>query len=233
MNKKTYPETFDNLDDEEGYIAIEPHTPCPILYGIRGENPEILKKAQDMVKVYEPIESTTIFISNQHTDQHLMELNNIVQKKKFKCYRARGVVSIPPHIIEGGHIIFSLKDDSGSVECAAYEPTKKFREIIKLLKKGDELMVYGGIGNKGTLNLEKIEIRKLVNIYDVMNPICQCGKRMKSAGKNKGYKCVYCGDKKVDGEKIKVPIHRKIQPGFYEVPPSARRHLSKPLIRGI
>ena len=32
MNEKTYPETFDNIDIEGNYAAIEPHTPCPVLY---------------------------------------------------------------------------------------------------------------------------------------------------------------------------------------------------------
>ena len=42
MNDNTYPDTFDNLD--QGYVAIEPHTPCPVLYGIRSENPEFYVK---------------------------------------------------------------------------------------------------------------------------------------------------------------------------------------------
>ena len=73
MDKNTYPETFDNLD--HGYIAIEPHTPCPVLYGIRSENPEILKSAKSIVKVSEPVERSCIFLTNQHTDMHLQEVD--------------------------------------------------------------------------------------------------------------------------------------------------------------
>jgi tRNA(Ile2)-agmatinylcytidine synthase len=54
---------------------------------------------------------------------------------------------------------------------------------------------------------------------------------MKSAGKAKGYKCPRCGAKVADAPKEKVEILRNLQEGFYEVPPSARRHLSKPLVR--
>ena len=54
---------------------------------------------------------------------------------------------------------------------------------------------------------------------------------MKSAGKNKGFKCPGCGKIERDGEKIGVEIPRNIEKGFYETPPSARRHLSKPLVR--
>jgi tRNA(Ile2)-agmatinylcytidine synthase len=56
---------------------------------------------------------------------------------------------------------------------------------------------------------------------------------MKSAGKNKGYKCPKCGNKIGEDEEVKEKrvVERNISKGFYEVPPSARRHLSKPLIR--
>ena len=34
MDNETFPDTFENVDYSEGYIAIEPKTPCPVLYGI-------------------------------------------------------------------------------------------------------------------------------------------------------------------------------------------------------
>lgn len=229
MNHKMYPQTFDNIDD--GYIAIEPHTPCPILYGIRGESPEAVIEAHKIVKSHEHIERSAIFETNQHTDMHLIKTERIIDMKKFKCYIVHGIVKKLPYAIEGGHIIFILGDDSGEIPCAAYEPTKGFRDVIRQLEMGDQLTVYGGIGSMGTLNMEKIRILKLVKKYRIENPLCQCGKRMKSAGKGKGFKCVKCGKKLPEGSKEKVEIKRNIKEGFYEVPPSARRHLSKPLVR--
>ena len=231
MNQKTYPQTFDNLDEDEDYIAIEPHTPCPILYGIRGETPEAVINAHGILETCEPIERIVVYVTNQHTDHHLLKIDNISRMDKCKCYIAQGEVENSPIIIEGGHVIFTLKDDSGSIDCAAYEPTKGFRDVVKNLKDGDLLEVYGGIGDKGTLNLEKIQVLKLAKVYESRNPICKCGKRMKSAGKNKGYKCMNCGFKLRNGTKELIEVIRCIQKGFYEVPPSARRHLSKPLIR--
>lgn len=233
MDQETYPKTFDNLDEDEGYIAIEPHTPCPILYGIRGETPDVVIKAHNMVKACEPIERSTVFVSNQHTDMHLIKADNISQMEKYGCYIVCGAVADSPHAIEGGHVIFTLIDDSGSIECAAYEPTKGFREAVKELREGDKLKVYGGIGEKGTLNLEKIQVLELAKVYKALNPLCKCGKRMKSAGKNKGYKCTSCGRKLKDEEKVLIELKRDVKKGFYEVPPSARRHLSKPLVRGL
>ncbi len=234
MNQETYPDTFDNIDD--GYMAITPHTPCPVLYGIRGESPEAVEEAHKMVKVNEPVESFRVFLTNQHTDMHLQKIDSIDQMRQFQCYIIQGTVKTQPMVIEGGHIIFTLEDDSGEIECAAYEPTKKFRDVVRKLAPGDQLVVCGGIGNKGTLNMEKIEITDLTTVYEYLNPLCECGKRMKSAGKNKGYKCPKCGSKiGGDGEdevREKREVKRTISKGFYEVPPSARRHLSKPLIRG-
>ncbi|MDY9924465.1 tRNA(Ile)(2)-agmatinylcytidine synthase [Methanobacterium sp.] len=235
MDRKTYPATFDNIDD--GYMAITPHTPCPVLYGIRGETRAAVEEAHKLVKVSEPVESFRVFLTNQHTDMHLQKVDAISQMNQFQCYIVRGTVKSPPVVIEGGHVIFTLKDESGEVECAAYEPTKGFRDVVRHLAPGDQLVVYGGIGNKGTLNVEKIKITYLSTLYEYLNPLCECGKRMKSAGKNKGYKCPRCGSKirgapPEDGKiKERREVERKIKKGFYEVPPSARRHLSKPLVR--
>jgi tRNA(Ile2)-agmatinylcytidine synthase len=229
MNMETYPATFDNLDS--GYMTITPHTPCPVLYGIRGENVDVLLDAQKMIKTYEPIKSTMVYVTNQHTDLHIQNARNIAEIKKFQSYGVDGTIQNLPKTIEGGHVIFTLFDESGEVECAAYEPTKDFRDTIRHLRPGDHLMVYGGVGGKGTLNLEKIKIIQLAKTYESNNPRCKCGKRMKSAGKNKGYKCPSCGSKFQEAAKEIVEMERQVYEGFYEVPPSARRHLSKPLIR--
>ena len=231
MNNATYPDTFDNVDCDNGYIAIEPRTPCPILYGIRGESPEAVLNAHEMIKVREPVEKVTVFETNQHTDMHLVKAVSISKMGKFKCYIVSGAIKDYPYTFEGGHVIFILNDESGEIQCAAYEPTKEFREIIRKLAPGDKLRVFGGIGEKGTLNIEKIEILELAKIFRIQNPICNCGKRMKSAGKGKGYKCVKCGAKLRNGFKDSIELKRDLYIGFYEVPPSARRHLSKPLVR--
>jgi len=229
MNQETYPETFDNVDG--GYMAITPHTPCPVLYGIRGESEEAVCRAQELVESEEPIERTMVFVTNQHTDLHIQEAPKIAKMDKYQCYRVEGEVNAYPHVIAGGHIIFSLKDASGEIECAAYEPTKGFRDTVRKLAPGDDVIVYGGIGDKGTLNVEKIQILHLKPQYKQLNPRCSCGKRMKSAGRGKGYKCPHCGLKVIDAPQEKVEIERDLEEGFYEVPPSARRHLSKPLVR--
>lgn len=231
MNEKTYPETFDNIDIEGNYTAIEPHTPCPVLYGIRGNTAEIVEEAHKMVKSFEEIEDYCIFRTNQHTDMHIQENITIHDMQNNSCYKVSCKVIEEPHDIEGGHVFFKVSDNTGILECAAFEPTKTFRNIVRKLRIGDELILYGGLNGNHTFNIEKFKLTKIEPQYNLINPICRCGKRMKSAGKDKGYKCPKCGNKIKSSEKVKELIERDMEEGFYEVPTEARRHLSKPVVR--
>lgn len=222
--------TFDNYDYENHRSQISPNSPGPVLYGIRGEEIGELKKAKAIVKS-EKIERWLIFETNQATDEHLQK-KEIEKIKPYQSVITRGKVSSMPKSIEGGHIIFSIKDGK-EMECAAYEPTKNFRKIVKKLCEGDIITIYGGIRKEPiTINIEKMKVEKLIKIKKkVENPICECGKHMKSMGKGKGYRCSKCGRKAGENDAIMEEVERGIKPGFYEVPSSARRHLAKPLKR--
>lgn len=231
MDRSTFPDTFENIDYSEDYIAIEPKTPCPVLYGIRSNTPEVLKEAKRIVKVDEPIDDWCIFKTNQHTDMHIQEVSRISDMNQFGCYCVCGEVKNKPSIIDGGHMFFYICDESGEIECGAYEPTKDFRKTVSFLRPGDVIKVYGGIGEQNTFNVEKFQVIKL-NDIEYMNPVCECGKRMTSAGKNKGFKCKKCGNRIESSEKVPIIIKRNLKNAqFYETPVSARRHLSKPICR--
>ncbi len=235
MNSKTTPNTFDNLDPSTGEIRITPHTPCPILYGIRGESAEIAIKAHRLVKALEPIERVVIYKTNQGTDEHLRRAR-IAEARPNWSVIVDGKVCREPRVIPGGHVIFQICDETGKIDCAAYEPTRRFRDVVKKLTVGDKVRAYGGIKEKPelplTINLEKIAVLGLAPVLKKINPLCQrCGKRMESEGRGKGYSCKRCGIRlSAKAAKI-VAVPREIEPGFFEVPPRARRHLAKPLIR--
>ena len=222
--------TFDNYDYEYEHNRLVPNSPCPILYGIRGTNKEELINAKSLVKS-EEIESWLIFETNQGTDDHLQ--NKTINKiHPYQSVIVEGTVVNDPYTIKGGHVIFSIKDYTGEIDCAAYEPTKHFREIIRKLILGDKVEVYGGVREKPlTINLEKIDIKNLEKrIEKVENPVCpKCNKHMKSKGTNQGYKCINCGTK--SNRPTVKHVQRTIKTGLYEVPVCARRHLSKPLKR--
>ena len=231
MDEETFPDTFENIDYGENYIAIEPKTPCPVLYGIRSNTVEALKKAKDIVKVNEPVVDWCIFKTNQHTDMHIQKAQNIASMKQFGCYEVVGEVKNRPKIIDGGHMFFYIFDESGEIECGAYEPTKTFRNTVSDLRPHDVIRVFGGIGEQNTFNIEKFQVVSL-NDVEYKNPVCKCGKRMTSAGKNKGFKCKKCGRKIESSEKVPIIVTRNLKNSeFYETPVSARRHLSKPLCR--
>lgn len=235
MDAKTSPNTFDNVDPATGEIRITPHTPCPIFYGIRGESQKAVEKAHTLVKALEPIERVMIYRTNQGTDEHLRRVS-ISEAKPYWSVIVDGEVCKPPRVIPGGHVIFRIGGGTGEIDCAAYEPTRQFREIVKKLIIGDQVRAYGGVKEKPqlplTINLEKIAILKLVPVLRKENPVCpSCGKRMKSEGKGKGYSCEKCKKRAPADSAKMVAMKREVDLGAYEVPPRARRHLARPLSR--
>ncbi len=238
MDLETKPYTFNNIDPETGRILVTPRGPDPVLFGIRGETPEIVKKAAGMVEVYEPIERWVIFRTNHGTDAHLKNICRVKDVQPYTVVVVEGFVSRNPETIPGSHVIFGLNDGTGEIWCAAYEPTGKFRETVKNLIVGDRVRVYGGLRKAKpvkplTINLEKIEILELTRKTVLQNPACpNCGKKMSSMGTGKGFRCKKCGYKNPKAEKVLVEIPRNnLKPGLYLPPPRAHRHLTKPIQR--
>jgi tRNA(Ile2)-agmatinylcytidine synthase len=224
------PSTFDNYDRRNRHNRIAPNSPCPILYGIRGDDPDALMTASSLVKS-EPVESWVLFETNQGTDNHLQR-KPIGQIKPFESVIVQGAVVASPFTIRGGHVLFTIRDETGAVDCAAYEPTKEFRQIVRGLSPDDIVEVYGGVRESPlTINIEKISMKQLAIVtMKTENPVCpMCSKHMKSKGAGQGYKCRRCGTS--SSEPRVQQKKRSITPGFYEVPICARRHLSKPLKR--
>lgn len=225
----TYPKTWDNIDVANNMVVCVPHSVDPVLYGIRGKNKDAIRQTANMISG-EGIERSALYRTNQGTDMHLIPASFIGDLKDLHSYIIELKVSTLPHTIEGGHTFFRGADGKGkSIDCAAFEPTKNFRELVRKLIPGD-LVVLSGSVKDGTFNIEKLEIKKLESKFELVNPTCpSCGKKMKSAGKNQGYRCRNCKTTASEPETIEIP--RGLETGIYEVPPCARRHLSMPLIR--
>jgi tRNA(Ile2)-agmatinylcytidine synthase len=237
MNRETYPETFNNIDVETGRILLTPRGPDPVLYGIRGESPEAVYRAHKMIRVYEEIERWAIFRTNHGTDSHLRSEKQLSEAKPYMPIMVHGRVTRAPRRIEGRHVIFSITDGTQSIDCAAYEPTGAFRRIVEELIEGDLVEVCGGVrppskNHSITINLEKLRILRLAPKYILENPLCpSCGRRMKSMGKGKGFRCDVCGFKDRKAKKLVKEMARSIEEGIYITPPRCHRHLTKPLIR--
>jgi len=237
MDKATTPYTFNNVDPETGRVLITPRGPDPIFFGIRGETPEIVKKAFQMVRPLEPVERWVIFRTNQGTDAHLKRAKQLSQIKPHHPVIAKGIVLEKPKIIPRRHVIFPIKDESAQVDCAAYEPTGVLRNVARKLIVQDYVEVYGGVRAPSqnlplTINLEKIRLLKSAPKIVYHNPIClKCGKRLKSMGRNKGFRCERCGSKYTNLGKIEVEMKREIRKDLYITSLRSQRHLTKPLRR--
>ncbi|UCE28713.1 MAG: DUF1743 domain-containing protein [Candidatus Bathyarchaeota archaeon] len=237
MNEKTSPLTFNNIDSETGRILIAPRGPDPILYGIRGESPEAVKQAHKIIRPQEPIERWVIFRTNHGTDAHLHQANSTSEIKPFNPVIVQGDLCKEPEVILGGHVIFRIKDEKGEVDCAAYEPTGALREVAKKLIVGDSIEAYGGVRPASskhpvTVNLEKIRILKLAPKLSFSNPKCpHCDRRMKSMGKEKGFRCDKCGFRSSELEKVVGEHERTVRKGLYLTSQRSQRHLTKPLLR--
>ncbi|HJH32189.1 MAG TPA: DUF1743 domain-containing protein [Methanosarcinaceae archaeon] len=227
---ETYPDTWDTVDHANDLIVCVPHSPDPVLFGIRGKSVEDVTHAAVLIES-EPIERYVVYRTNQGTDMHLIPLTNISDIREMHSYIIEGTVSRTPVTIRGGHVIFAIRDDKGDeIDCAAYEPTKNFRILVRKLIAGDRVVVYGSVGGN-TLNIEKIQIKSLAAKSETKNPVCpSCEKRMKSAGSGQGYRCKKC--RTTADSTVLIEVDRDLDVGLYEVPPSARRHLAKPLVRG-
>ncbi|MEM2354868.1 MAG: tRNA(Ile)(2)-agmatinylcytidine synthase [Candidatus Bathyarchaeia archaeon] len=237
MDRTTAPYTFNNLDPETGRILITPRGPDPILFGIRGETPEIVKKAFEIVKPLEPVERWVIFRTNHGTDAHLKRVKQLSRIKPYHPVIAKGVVATNPKIVPRRHVIFTIEDGSARVDCAAYAPTGALRKAASKLIVGDYVEVYGGIRPSAknhpiTINLEKLHVLKLAPQVVYRNPFCpQCGKRLKSMGAGKGFRCEKCGLRFPNLSKVAVHVKRDLKRGLYITSPRSQRHLTKPLVR--
>ncbi len=224
-----YPTTFNSWEDRMQKVAMVPSTPCPVMYGLRGDVESDLIEASAKIST-EPLERWMVFLTNQGTDDHIIrDAKALVPNQS---YLLKGKVSSLSRHIPGGHVFFDIETKHGKVECGAYEPSKEFRMSLDWLDVGDDVEVLGELREEPrTLNIEKLHVVSTVTEWKkISNPVCpQCSRTMGSAGSGAGFRCKKCHTR------ASLPVMeravRPMVPGWYEPPTAARRHLSKPLKR--
>jgi tRNA(Ile2)-agmatinylcytidine synthase len=223
----TYPYTWDTVDRKNKEMIFAPHSSDPVLYGIRGDDPYHILTAHSKI-ISEPFEHLTLYRTNQGTDAHVRHAQ--IRDLHDGCsYIVTATVISEPYTITGGHTFFEVTDNSGTLLCAAFEPTKQFRATVRKLRFDDAVIVQGSY-IENCLHLEKLQIINLSDQYKKANPIC-CNKSMKSLGREQGFRCVKCKNVKRARHTSHTSERRDVLIGAYEVTPSARRHLAEPLIR--
>lgn len=223
--------TFNNYDYENGHVAIAPGSPCPILYGIRGDSPDELIRAKGMIRGEEP-DMWLLFLTNQATEDHIVGRRVQELQPRDSAKISVRVVSYPV-TIPGKHVIVRVSDGE-EIDAAFYEPSRSLRAVARELVPGDEVLLYGSVREvPRSFNVEKMKIVSLAEAKrKAHNPLCAtCGKRMGSLGTGRGFRCKRCGQKAPPDAAEMVPVDRTIGPGWYEPPVASRRHLHKPLRR--
>ena len=215
-----------SCNDPDGKVAMVPNSPCPVLWGFRGTDNKTLIDNFQKLGPEKPVR-WLLYQTNQATDDHFC-FSNTLEIEDATSIWIDVNVSSKVEIIKGGHRFFQVEDLEGNkVKCAVFEPSKNFRSIIDKLEIGDEITVCGSV-NEETINIEKLKITSLVPRYSKPpNPICICGKRTHSSGKNSKYRCNSCGKKYERPSLINEPP--KLELGWFEPPASSRRHLTKPI----
>ena len=118
--------TFNSWEDRFHKVSMVPGTPCPVMYGLRGELPEDLFKASEMINS-EPLERRMVFLTNQGTDDHIIyDIGSLIP---MSSYYIEGFVLSQKHLT-GGHFVLELETKYGVIECTVYEPAKEFRTTV-------------------------------------------------------------------------------------------------------
>ena len=236
LSDESFPYTFNNFDYQKKRVLIAPHGPDPVFCGIRGEDPMITTLFIESLQIDEKLEGYMVFRSNQGTNLHLVKERKLSKILPFTAGHVNCQLITKPNVINGGHVIFYVKDESNDIlPVAVYEPTR-LTKVAALLDIDDKIEIGYGAHNKlnnlKTLNLEYLLIKELKETFYFKNPLCEkCGKSMKSEGKNKGFQCPICKLKKRDKSKTVIKKDRELIRGLYIPEPIAHRHLTKPFFR--
>ena len=225
-----FPSTFNNYDRDNERAVITPRTPCPVLCGIRGDDPGELPAALASLGG-EPPDRWLLFETNQGTDDHI--LPHVTEARPCTSVSISGTVAAAPRTFAGGFVVFPLRW-RGLLDVVAYEPSKQFRRVVRSLEPGDHVRAVGAVRETPrSLNLEKLEVESLVPVTEPAgNPECpRCRVRMKSSGRGGPFRCRRCGARRPRSDALLVACTRAVAPGWYEPPAGSRRHLSKPLKR--
>src|SRR5512136_1931123 len=106
--ESTFPHTWDTVDRVNDVVVCVPHTPDPVLFGIRGESPAWVMAARQMIRSERPA-LEQIWVTNQGTDAHLLD-GKCGELREGLSYRVRGVVENAPKTGTGGHVSFTIRD---------------------------------------------------------------------------------------------------------------------------
>ena len=208
-----------------------------MLCGIRGETATAVKNAFKMLLPVDNLLGWMIFRSNQGTGEHLNEIINLGAPHVYSAGIAFGSVVSRPRPQLGGHVFFTIRNETGSIACACYEPTATFRNDALSLREDDFLEVGGGVrkptkSHSVVLNLEYFRPLKLSVEAKYRNPVCpKCNVSMGSMGVGQDHRCPKCRRKSSEPKRAVAESRVLTTDQIYIPPIKAQRHLTKPYVR--
>ena len=218
---QNFPTTFANRDPTTGRGMIMPRTNCPVLYGIRAESSKELQSAHEFLQIREDVEkcySWAIHRTNQISDDHLLGSEI-------------GVVSSFPLEVQGGHSSVSVWTGSSSLTLVAFAESGEVNGLLRRLNPGDEVEWMGLSSPSSEVHLERLRVNTSSPRVG-KRPEC-CNKTMRSAGVDQGLRCKTCGNSIEKVWQTKLESFNSQYQGWVEPNPTNRRHLAKPLQRGL
>ena len=218
-----HPQTFVNRDPTKGKGLIAPRTPCPVLYGIRGDSPNSVQKAHAWLQSRNDVEKSTryaIHVTNQLSDDHVIG----------SC---AGTVLSPPQHTKGAHSNVNVVIRGNASKFVAFNQGGPVNRLLRALKPGDMISWVGLTAPDGSVHLERLSILDAVPRIS-SRPVC-CGKTMRSIGSGMPLRCLGCGhtSQRFWLSKMHDSDSFDCIDDWVEPTPSNRRHLARPLEMGI
>ncbi|HYA71024.1 MAG TPA: tRNA(Ile)(2)-agmatinylcytidine synthase [Thermoplasmata archaeon] len=224
---RRHPGLFLCHDPRTRRLLVAPHTPCPILFGLRGRAPASPMAALREVRS-EPVERWVLFRTNQATGDHLVP-RLARELVPYASGRVTGRLMEAPRVLRGGHVKIRLLDIEGEeLEAIAFEPTKTLPRLLQQLTAGDRVEVWGSRGTSPVLKIEGVRLLALAPRWSTLSPpVCpNCGRTTRSLGAVRGYRCPSCRRRLPPEAARRVRRPAPVALGEYHPTPSARRHLA-------
>jgi len=225
--QRAQPGLFLCHDPRTRRVLVAPHTPCPILFGLRGRTVAAVRGARPIVRGGR-VDRWIVFRTNQGSGDHLRERppDGI---RPFESGIVHGTIVAVPGARAGGHVTFDLEDSAGRrANCVAFEPTKVLPRVAAALVPGDRVTVWGSRGRGPTLRLEGIRVDRLVPRIRARKPRCRrCDRVARSLGRARGFRCTTCHRRwppeAATTARRSTPLRERTA---YHPTASARRHLA-------
>jgi len=223
----THPQLFLCYDSATRRLLVAPHTPCPILFGLRGTASSAPLDARTSIRS-EPVERWVLFRTNQGSGDHLTARAPGAWAE-YLSGSIRGQVAGVPETLRGGHVRFHVAGPRGdTLPCVAFEPTKTLPRLARELRPGDLVSVWGSQGRAPGLRVEGIEVLRWHPVSgDPIPPRCPtCERRSRSLGRLRGFQCPGCHRRWPPEAAARLPRTPPRPLGTYHPTASARRHLA-------